>query len=36
MADSNVLKRYLDAGVAFTQLTQARAEALVKDLVKRR
>ena len=34
MADSNVLKRYLDAGMAFTQLTQARAEALVKDLVK--
>lgn len=33
MAESNVLKRYLDAGMALTQLTQARAEALVKDLV---
>jgi len=33
MADSNLLKRFLDAGVAFTQLTQARAEAIVKDLV---
>jgi colicin import membrane protein len=34
MAQHDVLKRYLDAGVAFTALTQARAEALVKDLVK--
>ena len=34
MAQSNVLKRYLDAGVAFTSITQAKAEALVKDLVK--
>jgi polyhydroxyalkanoate synthesis regulator phasin len=33
MAETNLLKRYLDAGVAFTQLTQARAEAIVKDLV---
>jgi len=33
MADSNLLKRFLDAGAAFTQLTQARAEAIVKDLV---
>jgi polyhydroxyalkanoate synthesis regulator phasin len=33
MADSNLLRRFLDAGVAFTQLTQARAEAIVKDLV---
>ena len=33
MAQSNVLKRYLDAGVAFTAITQAKAEALVKDLV---
>ncbi len=33
MAESNVLKRFLDAGLAFTQLTQARAEAIVKDLV---
>lgn len=33
MAETNFLKRYLDAGVAFTQLTQARAEAIVRDLV---
>ena len=29
-----MLKRYLDAGMAFTQLTQQKAEAIVKDLVK--
>jgi polyhydroxyalkanoate synthesis regulator phasin len=34
MAQSNVLKRYLDAGMAFTAITQAKAEAIVKDLVK--
>lgn len=34
MAQNDVLKRYLDAGLEFTALTQARAEALVKDLVK--
>lgn len=34
MAQTNVLKRYLDAGMAFTAITQAKAEALVKDLVK--
>ena len=34
MAQTNALKRYLDAGMAFTALTQAKAEALVKDLVK--
>ena len=34
MAQNDILKRYLDAGIAFTALTQARAEALVKDLVK--
>jgi polyhydroxyalkanoate synthesis regulator phasin len=34
MAQSNVLKRYLDAGMAFTSMTQSKAEALVKDLVK--
>lgn len=33
MAESNFLRRYLDAGMAFTQLTQARAEAIVKELV---
>ena len=34
MAANNVLKRYLDAGMAFTAITQAKAEALVKDLVR--
>ena len=34
MAQNDMLKRYLDAGMAFTQLTRARAEAIVKDLVK--
>ena len=34
MAQNDVLKRYLDAGLAFTALTQARAEALVKEWVK--
>jgi len=34
MAQNDVLKRYIDAGLAFTSLTQARAEELVKDLVK--
>jgi len=34
MAQNDVVKRYIDAGLAFTALTQARAEALVKDLVK--
>src|SRR5574338_101141 len=34
MAQSNVLKRYLDAGMEFTTMTQAKAEALVKDLVR--
>jgi polyhydroxyalkanoate synthesis regulator phasin len=34
MAQTNVLKKYLDAGVSFTNLTQTKAEALVKDLVK--
>ena len=29
-----MLRRYLDAGIAFTQMTRARAEAIVKDLVK--
>ena len=33
MAETNILKRFLDAGMAFTQLTQARAEEIVKDLV---
>jgi polyhydroxyalkanoate synthesis regulator phasin len=34
MAQSDILRRYLDTGLAFTAMTQARAEALVKDLVK--
>jgi heparin binding hemagglutinin HbhA len=34
MAEKDVLKRYIDAGLAFTALTQARAEELVKDLVR--
>ena len=34
MAQNPLIKRYLDAGIAFTQMTQARAEAIVKDLVK--
>ena len=32
MAD-NPFKRYLDAGIAFTALTQSKAQAIVKDLV---
>ena len=34
MAQNDVFKRYLDAGAAFTQLTQKRAEVIVKDFVK--
>jgi polyhydroxyalkanoate synthesis regulator phasin len=34
MAQTNPLKKYLDAGMSFTALTQTKAEALVKDLVK--
>ena len=34
MAQTDLFKRYLDAGMAFTQLTQQKAEAIVKDLVK--
>jgi polyhydroxyalkanoate synthesis regulator phasin len=34
MAQNQILKRYLDAGMQFTQMTQQRAEAIVKDLVK--
>src|SRR5690625_3932359 len=32
--DQNTIKRYLDAGMAFTANTQARAEDFVKELVK--
>jgi polyhydroxyalkanoate synthesis regulator phasin len=31
---NDLLKRYIDAGLSFTALTQSRAEALVKELVK--
>lgn len=34
MPENPLIKRYLEAGMAFTQMTQARAEAIVKDLVK--
>ena len=33
MSQSDALKRYLEAGMAFTQLTRKRAEQVVKDLV---
>lgn len=35
MAQSDNMKRYLDAGVAFTQMTRERAEEIVKELVSR-
>ena len=34
MAQIDLLKRYLDAGMTFTQLTEKKAKAIVKDLVK--
>jgi polyhydroxyalkanoate synthesis regulator phasin len=34
MAQNDVFKRYLDAGLEFRSLTRTRAEALVRDLVK--
>ncbi len=34
MAQSDVLKRYLDEGMKFTQMTQARAESIVNRLVR--
>ena len=34
MAETNILKRYLDAGMAFTAMTQSKAEAIIKELVK--
>jgi len=33
MSQTDALKKYLDAGMAFTALTRARAEQVVKDLV---
>jgi polyhydroxyalkanoate synthesis regulator phasin len=34
MAQNDLLKRYLEAGMSFTQMTRSRAEGIVKDLVK--
>ena len=34
MAQNDIFKRYLDAGMAFTQVSRERAEEFVKDLVK--
>src|SRR3954463_6278591 len=34
MAQNDLIQRYLDAGMQFTQMTRARAEAIVRDLVK--
>ena len=35
MAQNDMLKRYLDAGIAFSAMNRARAEGIIKDLVKR-
>ncbi len=34
MAQNDIFKRYLDAGMAFTQVSREKAEEFVKDLVK--
>lgn len=34
MAQNDMLKRYLDAGIAFTEMTRARAKAIIDDFVK--
>lgn len=34
MAEADPLRKYVEAGIAFTQLTKARAEAIVRELVK--
>ena len=34
MATNDILKRYLDAGMTFVNMTEQRAEAIVKDLVR--
>ena len=34
MPQNDMLKRYLDAGVAFTKMSRSRAEAIINDLVK--
>jgi polyhydroxyalkanoate synthesis regulator phasin len=34
MAQNDMLKRYLDAGIAFTNMSRARAKGIIDDLVK--
>lgn len=34
MAEADPLRKYVEAGIAFTQLTKAKAEAVVRELVK--
>src|SRR5579872_3385169 len=34
MPDDDLLRRYLDAGLAFTQMTRQKAEELVRDLAR--
>jgi len=34
MAEADPLRKYVEAGIAFTQLTKARAEAIVRELVR--
>ena len=34
MAQGDLWKRYLDAGMEFSQMTRARAEGIVRDLIK--
>ena len=34
MAENDLLKRLLDAGAAFTQMTQSRAEEIVREFVR--
>ena len=34
MAEADPLRKYVEAGIAFTQLTKAKAEAMVRELVK--
>src|SRR5687767_4987201 len=34
MAENDMLRRYMDAGLAFTQMTRSRARAIVQDMVK--
>ncbi|HEX2700181.1 MAG TPA: hypothetical protein VHM89_08275 [Acidimicrobiales bacterium] len=34
MAEADPLRKYVEAGIAFTQLTKAKAESIVRELVK--